>query len=428
MTRISVLLNPKDSPALVASGYGKIAQYVAPMLMDLGYDVRLHCRIGHEYSTINWVEPLSGRELQIWSGGDGPYGENLTIPHLQRLSKETQKPGTLLFIGDVLALNQIPKFCQDGHVAAATWGAADWESPTPKWATDKFRPFNKAWSMSHHGHRVLQEAGLQNLLEPLWFGCNTDVWKPEDRGAFPTMMESMGYREDTFNVFSAFANQYQRKGEYEMFLSIAEFHRRHPEANIRFFVFSQIRRDWDLVALAEHLGIRDLVRFSDDYTHIMGEYTERDVAQMMNCSDAVLSLGYEGFGFQTIEAQALNKPVIGFGAAATPELLGPGNGILVAPAKEFMIPNMIRRLLPSEAGVVEALEELWRTKDDARWKNGRKWILENLTWKHTMAGLKDRMKSFEDSLAEDGQLGPPAPGALANDMAKRHRTYTPQGA
>src|SRR3990167_7372291 len=108
MTNISVLLNPKDSPALVHSGYGKIAQYVAPILLDLGYDVRLHCRVGHEYNHMEWIEPISGKELQIWSGGDGPYGENVTPMHIQRLTQESSKQAALLFIGDTLALNQIP--------------------------------------------------------------------------------------------------------------------------------------------------------------------------------------------------------------------------------------------------------------------------------------------------------------------------------
>lgn len=425
-TTVSILLNGKDNPALVPSGYGKILQYVAPLLMDMGYDVRLHCAVGHQHGTIDWEEPHSKRLLQIWSGGSGAYGEDITQLHLNRLTQETKKPGVSLFIGDVIALNQLPQMCRDGQLAGAAWGAVDWEHPTPRYIADKFSAFNHVWSMSKHGQRVLEEGGVRNQLPAVWFGVNPEIWKPEDRSNYPKIMESMGFQEDTFNVFSCFANQYQRKGEYEMFMALAEFHRRHPEAKVRFFAMTQVRRDWDLVALAETLGIRDIVRFSDDYTHVMSEYREEDMAKMMNAADCVLSIGYEGFGFQTIEAQALNKPVIGFQAAATPELLKAG--IMVPPAKDYMQPSLIRRFLPDETGVVTALEEIWRTKDDKkRWSHGRPWVLDNLTWAHTAKGLKANMRRLEQTITDQGLSGPAPPGALALERAKHQRTITPKG-
>ncbi len=423
----NVLLCPKDSPALIPSGYGKIARYVAPILMDLGYEVRLHCPVGHVHGAMHWTDPRTGRDMEIWTGGEGPYGENIIPAHLQRLSATNRKPTITLFIGDTIALNALPQLMREGHVVGAAWSAVDWESPTPQFAKDRLAPWLRTWSMSQHGHRVLERDGVTNLLPPLWFGVDTELWKPQDRGTLPNVMASMGFRDDTFNVFSCFANQYQRKSEYEMFLAVSEFAKRHPDAKTRFFCMTQVKRDWDLMGLADTLGIREFTTFSSDYAHIMGDYEEEDVAAMMNVSDCVLSLGYEGFGFQTVEAQALNKPVIGFDAAATPELLQ--SGLLVPPIKEYMLPQMLRRLLPDEEGIVQALEEVWRSKGDTqRWSKGRRWVQNTLTWNHCAKGLGDRLDALDRVLEDDLVFGPAPPGPIARQRAAELLDVTVRGA
>lgn len=416
-SNLSILFCPKDSPALVKSAYAKIAQYVTPRLMDK-YDVRLHCTVGHMGDTLTWTEPHSGKQLEIWSGGNGVYGEDIIPSHLQNLAQITGKPPLMLFLGDAIALGQIPQWARERKFAAAAWTAVDWEWPTPKPALDKLGGFLKAWPMSHHGHRVLAQDGLQNLGNPLWFGVNTDVWKPADRSQFPQAMESMGFREDTFNVISVFANQYQRKSEYEMFQAVGEFHKRHPEAKIRFFALTQARREWDLPALVEHLGLGEIVRLSDDYSYLMGHYTESDIAMMVNASDCVLSLGYEGFGMLTCEAQALEKPVIGFNAGATPELLR--SGILVPPVKDTMLPNLLRRPMIDGPKIVEALERVYEARNDKkRWSMGRRWVLDNLTWDHCVKRLIGELTALEQQLADEDFWGPPAPGPKAIEMSKQ---------
>lgn len=408
---ISLLVCPKDSPVVIQSGYAKIAQYVTPYLMEAGYDVRLHCPVGNAYNTTFWTEPHSKKEFQVWGGGGGAYGEDVIPAHIQSIQRETGKPGFLFFIGDVIALERIPAYCRDNGLLAAAWGAVDWEWPTPRGALERWQPYYRAWSMSHHGHRVLQQDGLKNLMDPLWFGVNPEVWKPLDRSEYPRSMASLGYTEDTFNVFSCFANQYQRKGEYEMFQAVGEFHKRHPEANIRFFALTQVRRDWDLAALVEHLRLQDIVTLSDDYRSLRGMYQEEDVARAMNMADVVLSVGYEGFGFQTIEAQCINKCVIGLDAAATPELLH--TGIKIPVEKEFMYQNLLRRALPNGLKLVEALEKAWYLKQEGHKWNGRPWILENLTWDICGKKLVQRMNAIEQSIADEDLHGPPGPGPLA---------------
>lgn len=414
---------PKDNPVLIPSGYGKVAQYVPHYLQDAGWEVRLHCRIGHEMNVVEWVEPHSGNKYEIWSGGDGMYGESVVPSHVAKLSEVAKKPAHVLFCGDVAGLGPLCDWLGRHEVIGSAWCAVDWEYPTPKHALDRHKTFFRTFPFSHHGHRVLVQDGLQNVLDPVWFGVNPKIWHPYDPSEYPKdapydrVMESMGFRRDGFNVFSAFANQFQRKGEYEMMYALREFNRRHPEAKIRFFAFTQVRRDWDLPALAEHMGVKDIVRWSDDYKHIMGAYPEQDVALMMNASDVVLSMGYEGFGLQTCEAQALGKPVIGFNAGATPELLKAG--ILVPSRKDIMWSPMFRRPLPDEDRLVDALEEMWLAKQEGRkWDNGRKWVHGNLTWDHTGKALVERLEAIEQALADEEIFGPPPPGPLAQRMAK----------
>ena len=414
---ISLLYHGKDNPALVMSGYAKIGRYVVPYLMDAGYDVRLHTPVGHQMNVMRWPDPRSGKTLEMWSGGDGPYGESIVPAHMAKLHELSGKHPFLLFCGDVVALNEIPKWAAEKRITAAAWGAVDWEWPTPKHALDKFSPFFRVFPFSHHGYRVLEQDGLKNLLPPVWCGVDTDVFKPVARGAYPDAMASMGFRLDGFNVFSCFANQFLRKGEAEMFMAVAEFHKRHPEAKIHFFAFTQVRREWDLAALVDHLGIRDLVTFSDDYAHVMGEYAEEDVAAMMASSDCVMSVGYEGFGLQTCEAQSCERPVIGFNAGATPEILG--EGLLVPPEKEFLMNTMFRRPLPNGLKLVEALEYVWQNREHSRWRKGRKWVMDNLKWDACGKALVARMDAVEQAIADEEVLGPPAPGKLGLDRAGR---------
>lgn len=416
-TRVSILYHPKDAPQFINSGYAKIAMYTTPYLLDAGFDTRLHCPVGQTQSNSIWTEPRKGKTMEIWGGGSGAYGEDIIPLHMRHLTELTGKPSMLLFCGDVIALDQVPKWAREKSIAAAAWGAVDWEWPTPKWALEKISPYMEMWPMSRWGQGVLMRDGLKNVRAPIWCGVDTKIWHPVNPSDFPQVKASMGYGDDTFNVFSAFANQYLRKGEQEMFQAIGEFHKRHPEAKIRFFGLTQVRRDWDLVAAAEHYGITDLVRWSDDYQHIMGLYPEEDVALMMGVSDCVLSLGYEGFGFQTVEAQALERPVIGLNAGATPELLR--SGILVPAERTLAHTSMIGRARPDGPKVVEALETIWRAKQDGkRWRAGRRWVEENVTWDRCGRMLVEGVRRVEQALADESSFGPPPPGPLAVERAK----------
>lgn len=417
---VSILAHTKDSPALVASGYARLGQYTAPALMDAGYDVKLFCPVGHQSSTIQWEEPHSKRVLDIWSLGNGSYGEDIVPAHLANLERLTGKPGILLFAGDVIALDHIIRLNRERQITSVAWGAVDWEWPSPQHARDKWSSFYRAWPMSHHGCSVLGRDRLSNLLEHVWLGVNTDLWKPIDRSQLADTMREMGYREDGFNVFSCFANQFQRKGEAPMLLAIREFHRRHPEAKIHFYGMTQVRRDWDFAATTDYLGIRDLVSWSDDYRHHMGWYPEEDIARMMNCSDLVLSLGYEGFGLQTVEAQSLGKMVIGLNAAATPELLQ--SGFLVEPADEAQLaPALIARRLPTTQKVLEALEHAYEVHRSGQWRGdaARRWVVENATWAHTGRALVQRLESVEQSLADEEFLPPLGPGPKGVELGNQ---------
>lgn len=415
---LSILFANKDNPALTLSGYAKIAQEIVPRLMDAGYEVKLHCTVGHQHGTLQWVEPKSGRTLDVWSGGSGPYGEDIVPLHMSRMQELTGKPALVLFVGDAVALGALPDMVRKRQLLGAAWSAVDWESPMPAAAMDRLSGWLRLWSMSQHGDRVLREAGAKNLLPPVWLGCDTQVFRPAQGDPDPQIMERMGFARDTFNVFSCFANQYERKGEYEMLSAIGEFHKRHPEAKIRFFGVTQVRRDWDLAALSQHLGLQKIVRFSDDYEFTMGDVSEEDVASMFRACDAVLHLGYEGFGLQALEAQATGKPVIGFDAGATPEILA--HGVLVPPARDKMLQNLLRRPILDGPKVVEALEWVYeRRADRARWEAGRRWVEANATWDHSARGLIANLRSVEQAVADEDLLGPPEPGPEAVERMRQ---------
>lgn len=418
---LSLLVHGKDSPIFVQTGYGKLLQYVSPLLQDANWITRLHCPVGQPYGEAVWREPRSGKEIIVWGGGEGTYGENIVPAHMARLKEQSGgKDPMLLFIGDLVGLDRIIQWNKSDRLLSAAWCAVDWESPTPDWMLDKTNSFYRAWSMSRFGHEVLKQDGAKNLLDPVWLGVNPDVFKPMDKSQFPDLFESMGYSDDGFNVFSCFANQHMRKSEYEMLSAIGEFHKWHPEAKIHFYGLTQVRRDWDFAATTKHLGLEGLVSWSDDYAQHMQEYTEEEVAAMINCADACLSLGYEGFGLHTIEAQSCAKPVIGFGAAATTELIKGGAGLLVPPERDFMHQNNIRRLFINKEMLVTALEKAYDLrKDRQRWDKGRRFVLQNATWRHTGEALVKNLEAIEQSVADEELLGPLPPGPHAKELAEQ---------
>ena len=77
--------------------------------------------------------------------------------------------------------------------------------------------------------------------------------------------------------------------------------------------------------IVTHLGIRDKVRFSDQYGIITGRIQPQNLAALYGAADVLTATSHaEGFGLPIIEAQACGTPVITTNFSSMPELTGAG--------------------------------------------------------------------------------------------------------
>ncbi len=98
----------------------------------------------------------------------------------------------------------------------------------------------------------------------------------------------------------------------------------------------------DLARLANHLGIRDRVRF-------LGRQSREEVAAaLQRCALFALPSSYEGLGCVYLEAMACGKPVIGCNGQGIDEIIEHGtNSLLVSPDSESELSDALTMLLSS---------------------------------------------------------------------------------
>lgn len=180
----------------------------------------------------------------------------------------------------------------------------------------------KPIAMSEHGRITLSEAGFGNRYIP--HGIDTVTFQPpSDRD---NLRAAFGINKDEFAI-GINANNIDpvRKALPEQLMAFARFHLKHPNSSL--FVHSMVRveRSLDLEVLVADLGIKESVRFCDQYRLQAGQFTDEEMSHWYGAMDVVSNATYgEGFGLPAIEAQACGTPVILSKGTTGPQLVGPG--------------------------------------------------------------------------------------------------------
>ena len=139
----------------------------------------------------------------------------------------------------------------------------------------------------------------------------------------------MGLGSDRFVVGMNAANKaaglLHRKAFGENLMAFSIFCKKHPEAILYLHTDPISPHGWNLIALAETLGIhKDNLLLVDPITYRYG-IEQQELAGLYSAMDVLLATSYgEGFGVPTIEAQACGTPVIVSDFAASTELVGEG--------------------------------------------------------------------------------------------------------
>jgi glycosyltransferase involved in cell wall biosynthesis len=291
----------------VGTGYGTQTALLAPHLRDLGHEVFISAFHGLSGASSLW------EGIPVLPAGYDPYGNDILNAHARAVQADL-----ILTIMDAWVID--PAQLQGFKVAC--WAPVDC---SPLSVMDR-RFFQSSGAIpiaiSKFGQRMFEDAGLSALYVP--HGIDASIFRPPDSRA--RVRAELGLPEDAFVIAMNAANKDAvRKSFPEQFLAFSRFSQHHPEAMMLVHSIVQAPQALNLLDIVTHLGIKDKVRFSDQYGIITGRIQPGNLAAFYGAADVLSATAHaEGFGLPIIEAQACGTPVVTTRFSSMPELTGAG--------------------------------------------------------------------------------------------------------
>lgn len=268
--------------------------------------------MGHEV-IISSYWGLSGAPTQ-WNGITvlPGYGSNYCSTSLGQHCKAVN-PDLVITLGDIWVLD--PNILRS--IPVAHWLPVDCR---PQSAADRSvidQTGAQLIAMSRWGQDRMKTAGYNPLYVP--HGIDTQVFTPPQS---KQELRKACFPDGAFVVgINAANNDAIRKALPEQMLAFAKFHSRYPDSILALHTGVHQDGGQDLEALAENIGITDLVRVVDQYRLTGGLVSPADLAEWYGILDVVSACSYgEGFGLPILEAQSCGTPVICTEASAMAEL------------------------------------------------------------------------------------------------------------
>ncbi len=285
------------------SGYGVQTAIWAQKLKEMGHEVVISTYWGLSGSPTQW------NGITILPG----FGANYCSTSLGEHCKAVE-PDLVITLGDIWVL--------DPHIVK--------EIPVAHWLPVDCRPQSLAdrniveqtgsqlIAMSRFGYDRMKTAGYDPLYVP--HGIYTETFRPP--GNKKALRDQCALSEETFVIgINGANNDAIRKALPEQMLAFAKFHSKYPDSILTLHTGVHQDGGQDLEALAENLGITDLVRVVDQYRLVGGLISAADLAEWYGVIDVLSAVSYgEGFGIPIIEAQSCGTPVIATEAASMPEI------------------------------------------------------------------------------------------------------------
>lgn len=348
---VSVFSNSPGQP----TGYGQATEALVKLLKRDGIDVASLSNYGNE--GINSSYDTGFGEIPIYARGNEAYSNDVTPAHHKHWKAlNPNQPDLLITLYDVWVLNGKGY----DNIPIASWTPID-HNPVPpgvlKWLQrENVTPL----AMSKFGLEQIEKAGLQGHYIP--HSIDTKVFSYTDKIGDESVSDFMGFESDRFIVGMNAANKssglLHRKAYSENFMAFALFARKHPDAILYVHADASSQHGWNLIALAQLLGIpKDNLTFPDPLAYRYG-MSQETLAGIYSSWDVMLATSYgEGFGIPTVEAQACGVPVIVSNFAASPELVGDGWVISGQPLYDPAQHSFWH--IPSVPEMVEALEQAY---------------------------------------------------------------------
>lgn len=309
-----------------STGYGVQGKYLAEKLLKHGVKVANLSNYGLEGR--KETMRLKTGDVKHYPRGQVLYSEDvMDLWHKDFTSAFPELKSYLFTLYDVWVYNNL-KF--DGEIIS--WVPLDHTTLPPLVAKFLLRPQVTPITMSPHGQRQLEEAGIDSTYIP--HAVDTKVFKPTDTYEGMPMREYLEIPEDAFLVSMVQANkangQIHRKALAEQFLAFAMFRKQFPNSYLYLHMEpNKAFGGFDIPKLLKACGLDQNSVLMADSDILRVGYPQEFLSAIYSASDVLLGCSYgEGFGVPVVEAQACGTRVITSGFAATQDLAGPDSWIV----------------------------------------------------------------------------------------------------
>lgn len=346
---ISVASNSYDTP----TGYGQQAKQLIDRLVKHGIKTANLSNYGLQGMRSEIKTPHG--KVPHYPMGFKQYSDDvIPIWHKDFSDQYEGKKSAVITLYDTWVYNDL-QF--DGNVIA--WTPLDHVTLPPAVLKFLLRPNVTPVTMSPHGQRQLERAGIESVYIP--HAIDTTVMKPTDTVFGVPTREYLDVPEDAFLVSIVAANKanglVHRKAIAEQLMAFAIFQREHPDAYLYLHLEpSAVFGGFNIPQLLRAVGLTEnSVRILNSDVNRIG-YPAEFLAGIMTASDVGLQVSYgEGFGIPTVEFQACGTRVITSSWAATQDLAGP-DSFLVEGQPFWDEPQAAFYHIPNIGSIVNALK------------------------------------------------------------------------
>lgn len=298
-----------EAPSLT-TGFGTTCKYIAATLVSRGYHL--------VYYAIGAIGETFDRSLypyKIWAVGP-------PLPEMLKEFLSYEQPDLVFIHADVGTITGIWKLLR----------GLNWKGPIITYFVVDGIPVRDEHlrfltdvqgkiTATHATANYVRQVGFEDI-RVVPHGVDTRVFRPLPNRKELRVNANMDYAF----VVGVFGRNAERKQQPRVMLALASLKRNMPEAHFLLYlhcqpVDSNYLGGWNLVAIAHHLGISEIIRFpGDNFNQLLGvPYTSKmeptafdsySYVERMNCCDLIINPSFCG-GFEKviIEAQACGIPI-----------------------------------------------------------------------------------------------------------------------